>query len=186
MSLGEIDQPLWGSDPSQLWEQAQAAVQSHLDQEVLAEAAGLADAELADITLAGRLQDSCGFWISARVAGYTRQGKLRGVATSGEWISVDGDTLIRVLAVQRFGGLRQVVSPGQSAQSTRNPFQVAHWLRDRLARVIRLYGPQTVVIGVLSEVGADFITIRPPAHFGGQPLSEIVPWHQITLMECVT
>jgi len=185
MSLGEIDRPLWASDPTQLWAQAQAAVQSHLDQEVLEEAAGLASAELADITLAARLNDSLGHWISAQVAGRPCEGQLTGVTTSGEWLSVAGDTLIRVASVQRFGGLRQVVSPCQSTQSPRSPFHVKHWFRDRLARTIRLHGPEMVIVGVLIEVGADFITIRTPAHFDGQSMSAIVPWHQITFVECV-
>jgi hypothetical protein len=195
MSLGEVDQPLWGSDPTQLWAQAQAAVQSHLDQEVLAEAVGLADAELADITLATRLQDSLGHWISALVGGHPCHGQLTGVTTSGEWISVADDILIRVGAVQRFGGLRQLVSPGrstqlaqsdQSGQSVVSPFHVKYWLRDRLARVIRLHIMDMVIVGVLIDVGADFITIRTSAQFGGQSMNEIVPWHQITHVECVT
>ena len=194
MSLGEIDQPLWGSEPMQLWAQAQAAVQSHLDQEVLEEAAGLASAELADITLAARLKDSLGHWIYVRVAGHSCQGQLTGLTTSGEWICVAGDTLIRVASVQRFGDLRQVVSPdqsdqsaqsSQSTQSSRGFFHVKHWFRDRLARVIRLHGPEMVIVAVLMEVGADFITIRTPAYFDVESVSAIVPWHQIAFVECV-
>jgi hypothetical protein len=186
MDLGEIHHRAWGSDPSELWAQAQGAVQSHLDQEVLFEAVGLADAELADMSLAVRLQDSLGHWVVMGIAGTPYRGKLTGVTTSGDWICLNSDTIIRVGSVQRFTGLRQVVSP---ATSVRHHFHEKQWLRDLLGCEVRLQTFEVgqrgmFMVGVLMEVGMDFIAIRSHAHHGDQAVIDIVPSEQIAIIEC--
>ncbi len=187
MDLGEIHDSPWGADPSHLWAQAQGAVQSDLDQEVLWEAAGLADAELADMTLAARLKDSLGHWIGVDFAGVSYQGQLAGVTTSGDWICLNGmkgDMLIRVGAVQRFTGLRQVVTP---AHVIRSHFREKHWLRDNLGSHVRLrtfaMGSPVLSVGALIEVGADFIAIRTPVPYGDHSVIDTVPYEQIALVE---
>jgi len=181
MILGE-NSPAGESDLliSQLWAEAQGAVQSSLDRDVLDEAVGLAEAELADITLALRLQDSIGHWIRVSATGYSEAAQLTAVNLTGEWLCLSSDTLINVRALHRISGLRRLISP---TNSVRCPFSEKQWLRDRLGTQVRLFLGGIYIVGELIEVGADYIAIRSPMNSGDRSFGDVIQLEQVTKLE---
>ncbi len=157
----------------EVWLQAQASVQAQLDQEVLAEAADLVQAQWSDMTLAARLAEARGKQIDLMVAGTRCTGILTEVSASGEFILLqcaDGESardfeqLIRMSCINSARGLPRGLAPvAEALARTRIGFREGFWLRGQWGnRVsIRIQGrvDASPVRGRVAAVGRDFIEI---------------------------
>jgi hypothetical protein len=175
------------------WIEAQAAIQADCDRDVLDEAAGLAEAELSQITLRDLIHDSVGGFIHIRmpsgrslavIAGIL-SGTLRGDSEgmSVHWIVIDGIRAVNVGSFTSVRGLKRFVSPGLSGPSKRGELTrelgLHAWLRDRIGLRVAVYRGTYICTGVLIEVGADFVGILQGQH------SELFPLTSIDELEIV-
>ena len=145
---------------SELWVQAEAAVQAQLNLDVLEEAAGLAEAEICDLTLGGLLGDSIGLIISARVGGEVVRGELTAAGPLDTWIRIGEHTVIRRVAITQVSGLARVCAahaPPHRPGAIRG--SGASWLRNRIGFRIHVSSAGSSITGVLTEIGSDFLTL---------------------------
>ncbi len=152
------------------WIEAEAAVQAEIDRDVLDEAAGLAEAELSQLTLIELVRDSVGAFIHARVNGIYESGNyVRGVLTgvhtgaSRDWLIIGNNQLVNLDAVTAVRGLRRYAGAGpihQSPHGSTHSATVQAWLRDRIGMKIAVHGNTAVAVGVLCEVGGNFVSIH--------------------------
>lgn len=166
-----------------LWVQAEAAVQAQLDLDVLEEAAGLAEAEIADLTMAGLLADSIGLMVSIRLDGEVVRGVINAASPMDQWIRIGQHTLIRRDAIRQISGLAQVCaatwdtdapssgshSAGSHSAGSPNTGRLhrskvwgvsgASWLREQIGRRIHITSGRVVIAGVLAHIGSDFLTV---------------------------
>ena len=181
------------------WIEAGAAVQAELDRQVFDEAAGLAEAELSQLTLIELARDSVGAFIQITmcghdhgehdhggndlggrvVGGHTVRGELTGGLTgvNRDWLIIDDRQLVNLSTVAALRGLRRCV--GLNNQPTRQP-TVQAWLRDRVGLKIAVHGcaamhrNSAVAVGVLCQVGGNYISI----HQGSA--AELVPLESLS------
>lgn len=151
------------------WAQAQAAIQAEIDRDVFEEAAGLAEAELAQIGMSWVVADSVGRFILVDIGCDRLHGLLTGVSRSGDWIFLNHDSCIRLEAVRSIRGVNRWVSPVPDSQACDpvNPVNTGarkqtlrSWLSDHAGAHIRLHAGEFMNAGVVVEVGADFLVIR--------------------------
>jgi hypothetical protein len=171
------------------WIEAGAAVQAELDRQVFDEAAGLAEAELSQLTLIELARDSVGEFIQITMCGSGFGGhdlgghKVRGELTGGltgvnrDWLIIDDCQLVNLSTVVALRGLRRFVGPNN--QSTRQS-TVQAWLRDRIGLKIAVHycaarhSYSAVAVGVLCQVGGNYISI----HHGSA--AELVPLESLS------
>jgi hypothetical protein len=171
------------------WIEAGAAVQAELDRQVFDEAAGLAEAELSQLTLIELARDSVGAFIQITMCGHDLGGhdlgghKVRGELTGGltgvnrDWLIIDDCQLVNLSTVVALRGLRRCVGPNN--QSTRQS-TVQAWLRDRIGLKIAVHycaarhSYSAVEVGVLCQVGGNYISI----HHGSA--AELVPLESLS------
>jgi len=156
-----------------VWLQAQASVQAQLDQEVLAEAADLAEAQWSEMTLIARLTQARGSQVDLVVSGLTCMGILTEVSASGEFIllqCIEGESadqvlqLIRTDCINVARGLPRGVTPvAEALGRTRIGFREGSWLRSQWGSRVRIRIQGRVdadsVRGRVAAVGRDFIEI---------------------------
>lgn len=144
----------------ELWVQAEAAVQAQLDLDVLEEAAGLAEAEVSDLTLAGLLADSIGLMVSVRVGSSIVRGELTAASHLDPWILISRHTLIRRSAVCHVSGLMRVCA-GASENPSRVGLRVVStsWLRDQIGQRIQFTMGGVVLVAEMVDLGSDFMTV---------------------------
>lgn len=166
---GEVEIP-------EVWLQAQASVQAQLDQEVVAEAADLAEAQWSEMTLVARFSQARGSFVDLDLvggaAGERCQGILTEVSASGEFIlmhRVDNgssrtyEQLIRTSCIYSGRGLPRGLAPVVEALArTRIGFREGSWLRGKWGSrvIIKIYGSSNLVHGRVAAVGRDFIEIE--------------------------
>jgi len=157
----------------EVWLQAQASVQAQLDQEVLAEAAHLAEAQWSDMTLVARLTQARGSQVDLLVSGIPCIGILTEVSVSEEFIllrcaeSESADQvlqLIRTDCINLARGLPRGVTPvAEALARTRIGFREGSWLRGQWGSRVRIRIQGRVdadsVRGRVAAVGRDFIEI---------------------------
>ena len=181
------------------WIEAEAAVQAELDRQVFDEAAGLAEAELSQLTLIELAKDSVGAFIQITMCGSGFGGhdlgghdlgglefgghEVRGELTAGltgvnrDWLIIDDCQLVNLSTVVALGGLRRCVGPNN--QPTRQS-TVQAWLRDRIGLKIAVrdcaarHSNSALAVGVLCQVGGDYIGI----HHGNA--AELVPLESLS------
>ena len=156
--------------------QAQATLQAQLDQEVVAEAADLAEAQWSEMTLVARFSQAQGKRVDLDVRGERCTGILAKVSASGEFIllrCIDNESaqacerLIRTACINFARGLPRGLTPAAEALArTRIGFREGSWLRGQWgARVtIRIHNSldhvqENQVHGRVAAVGRDFIEI---------------------------
>lgn len=176
------------------WIEAEAAVQAEIDRDVLDEAAGLAEAELSQLTLIDLVRDSVGAFIHARVNGndvggiYVGGIYVRGILTdvhtgaSHDWLIIDNNLLVNLDAVTAVRGLRRYASAGpiqQSPHVSTHSATVQAWLRDRIGMKIAVHGNTAVAVGVLCEVGGNFVSIHQ------DHAAELIPLKNLGVLEVV-
>ena len=145
---------------SELWVQAEAAVQAQLNLDVLEEAAGLAEAEICDLTLGGLLEDSIGLIISVRVGGEVVRGELTAAGPLGAWIRIGEHTVIRRAAIAQVTGLARVCAAHTpSGRHGTMGGSGASWLRNQIGFRIHVSSAGSPITGVLAEIGSDFLTL---------------------------
>lgn len=151
--------------------QAQASVQAQLDQEVVAEAADLAEAQWSEMTLAARFLRARGRQVDLDVNGSLCSGILTEVSASGEFILlrwIDSQSarlseyLIRTACINSARGLPRGLAPTAEALArTRIGFREGSWLRGQWGNrvVVRIHNSSNHVHGRVAAVGRDFIEI---------------------------
>ena len=156
-----------------MWLQAQASVQAQLDQEALAEAADLAEAQWSDMTLATRLIEACGQRVDLMVAGARTIGRLKEVSASGKFVLLEGcegesdrprEQLVRTACISSARGLPRGLAPTIEALGrVRIGFREGGWLRGQWGNRVRIRVPGLedagAIIGRVAAVGHDFIEI---------------------------
>jgi hypothetical protein len=154
-----------------MWLQAQASVQAQLDQEVLAEAADLAQAQWSDMTMADRFVEARGKQVDLTVVGIRCIGILTEVSASGEFILLhcvsgesESEQLVRTSCIDSAKGLPRGLAPvAESLARTRIGFREGSWLRgqwgNRVGIRIRGRADKNHVRGRVAAVGRDFIEI---------------------------
>ncbi len=152
--------------------QAQASVQAQLDQEVVAEAAELAEAQWSEMTLAARLFQARGKEVVLDVYGSCCSGILIELSASGEFILLQGidaqtgrayECLIRTGCINTARGLPRGLAPVAEALSrTRIGFREGSWLRGQRGNrvVLKIHNSSQHVLGRVAAVGRDFIEIE--------------------------
>ena len=155
----------------EVWIQAQASVQAQLDQEVLAEAADLAEAQWSEMTLVARLTQARGEPVDLDVRGVRCCGVLTEISASGEFILLrccEGESartfeyLIRTGCVNSARGLPRGLAPVVEALARiRIGFREGSWLRGQWgSRVaIRTNNSSSPINGIVAAVGRDFIEL---------------------------
>jgi len=153
----------------EVWMAAQASVQAQLDQEVLAEAADLAQAQWSDMTLAARFSEAQGGWVDLAVSSVRVVGVLTHVSASGEFILLSGHTLIRVSCIDLARGLPRGLAPvAEALARTRIGFREGSWLREQWGKQVRIRtqgatlpgpGEAPELLGRVAAVGRDFIEL---------------------------
>jgi hypothetical protein len=155
----------------EVWIQAQASVQAQLDQEVITEAADLAEAQWSEMTLVARFTQARGKSVDLDVGGIRCTGVLTEISASGDFIllrCIDGELarafehLIRIGCVNSVRGLPRGLAPVVEALArTRVGFREGSWLRGQWGNrvVIRLSDSINPVHGMVAAVGRDFIEL---------------------------
>ena len=155
----------------EVWMQAQASVQAQLDQEVLAEAADLAEAQWSEMTLVARLLQARGNQVDLDIYGSRCCGILTEVSASGEFVLLgcfDSESeqaheyLIRTGCINSARGLARGLAPTAEALArTRIGFREGSWLRGQWGNrvVVRIHATSNHVHGRVAAVGRDFIEI---------------------------
>lgn len=155
----------------EVWIQAQASVQAQLDQEVMAEAADLAEAQWSEMTLVARFTQARGGQVDLDVRGSRCCGVLSEISASGDFIllsCLEGEWtqtfeyLIRTCCINSARGLpRGLVPVVESLARTRIGFREGSWLRGQWgSRVaIRTIDSSSPLQGIVAAVGRDFIEI---------------------------
>jgi len=155
----------------EVWIQAQASVQAQLDQEVIAEAADLAEAQWSEMTLVARLTQARGEQVDLDVRGSRCYGVLTEISASGDFVLLrcnEGESgrtcecLIRTGCINSARGLPRGLAPVVEALSrTRIGFREGSWLRGQWgSRVgIRTNDSSSPINGIVAAVGRDFIEI---------------------------
>lgn len=155
----------------EVWIQAQASVQAQLDQEVVAEAADLAEAQWSEMTLVARLTQARGEQVDLDVRGSRTCGVLTEISASGEFILLrcrEGESvrtfeyLIRIGCINSARGLPRGLAPVVEALARiRIGFREGSWLRGQWgSRVaIRTNESSSPINGIVAAVGRDFIEI---------------------------
>ena len=161
---GEVEIP-------DVWMQAQASVQAQLDQEVLAEAADLAEAQWSEMTLTARFLQARGMQVHLDVNGSRCSGILTEVSASGDFIllrCIDSESaraseyLIRTGCISSARGLPRGLAPvAEALARTRIGFREGSWLRGQWGNrvVVRSHNSSNHVHGRVAAVGRDFIEI---------------------------
>ncbi len=151
--------------------QAQASVQAQLDQEVVAEAADLAEAQWSEMTLVARLLQARGNQVDLDVCGSRCCGILTEVSASGEFIllrCIDSESarvseyLIRTGCINSARGLPRGLAPvAEALARTRIGFREGSWLRGQWGNrvVVKIHNSSNQVHGRVAAVGRDFIEI---------------------------
>lgn len=151
--------------------QAQASVQAQLDQEVVAEAADLAEAQWSEMTLVARLSQARGRQVDLDVYGSRCSGILTEMSASGDFIllrCIDSDSarafdqLIRTGCIGSARGLPRGLTPAAEALArTRIGFREGSWLRGQWGNrvILRILNASNHVHGRVAAVGRDFIEI---------------------------
>jgi len=164
----------------EVWIQAQASVQAQLDQEVMAEAADLAEAQWSEMTLVARLTQARGEQVDLDVRGSRCCGVLTEISASGEFILLkcsEGESartfesLIRTGCVNLARGLpRGLVPVVEALARTRIGFREGSWLRGQWGNrvAIRLNDYSSPIHGIVAAVGRDFIEIDNGAGMQGR------------------
>lgn len=150
------------------WVQAEAAVQAEIDRDVLDEAAGLAEAELSQVALLDLIYDSVGAFIHIHmVAGKSHGiaagilcGALRGNLEGAtlHWLVLDECHAISSDSLIAVRGLKRFAAPLTVSQVSRDSGLHA-WLRNRIGLRVTVHIGSYVSVGILSEVGADFLSV---------------------------
>ena len=157
----------------EVWLQAQASVQAQLDQEALAEAADLAQAQWSDMTLATRLVEARGQRVDLMVAGLRTFGTLKEVSASEKFVLLEcreGESqrpceqLVRTSCINSARGLPRALAPASEALGrVRIGFREGGWLRRQWGNRVRIRVPGLedagVIVGRVAAVGYDFIEI---------------------------
>ncbi len=167
----------------EVWLQAQASVQAQLDQEVLAEAADLAEAQWSEMTLVARLTQARGNQVDLVVSGIRCIGILTEVSASGEFILLrcadresarDAQQLIRTGCINSARGLPRGLAPvAEALGRTRIGFREGSWLRGQWGNRVSIriqgrvaashidanYMDANYLHGQVAAVGRDFIEI---------------------------
>jgi hypothetical protein len=155
----------------EVWMQAQASVQAQLDQEVVAEAADLAEAQWSEMTLVARLLQARGNQVDLDVCGSRCCGILTEVSASGEFIllrCIDSESarvseyLIRTGCINSARGLPRGLAPvAEALARTRIGFREGSWLRGQWGNrvVVKIHNSSNQVHGRVAAVGRDFIEI---------------------------
>lgn len=155
----------------EVWIQAQASVQAQLDQEVIAEAADLAEAQWSEMTLVARLTQARGGHVDLDVRGSRCYGVLTEISASGDFVLLrcnEGESgrtiecLIRTGCINSARGLPRGLAPVVEALArTRIGFREGSWLRahwgSRVA--MRTNDSSGSINGIVAAVGRDFIEI---------------------------
>ena len=161
---GEVEIP-------EIWMQAQASVQAQLDQEVVAEAADLAEAQWSEMTLVARLLRARGKQVDLDVYGSRCMGTLTEVSASGEFIllrCIDSESaraseyLIRTGCINSARGLPRGLAPvAEALARTRIGFREGSWMRGQWGNpvVVKIHNSSNHVHGRVAAVGRDFIEI---------------------------
>ena len=156
----------------EVWMQAQASVQAQLDQEALAEAADLAQAQWSDMTLATRLVEARGQRVDLMVARLRVVGTLTEVSASEKFVLLEGcegesarpyEQLVRTSCINSARGLPRGLAPASEASGrVRIGFREGGWLRRQWGNRVRVPGLEDagVIIGRVAAVGHDFIEIH--------------------------
>lgn len=165
----------------ELWVQAEAAVQAQLDLDVLDEAAGLAEAEVSDLTMAGLLSDSIGLTVVVRVGASVVRGELTAAGHLDPWILIGDHTLVRRSAVCRVSGLVRVCA-GASDNASRVAYRVTStsWLRDQIGQRIQFTMGDVDLVAQMADLGSDFLTVIS----NGTP--EVIALESVDLMKVLT
>jgi hypothetical protein len=155
----------------EVWIQAQASVQAQLDQEVVAEAADLAEAQWSEMTLVARFTQARGEQVDLDVRGSRCCGVLTEVSASGDFILLrctDGESartfecLIRTGCINSARGLPRGLAPVVEALARiRIGFREGSWLRGQWGSrvVIKTNDSASPILGIVAAVGRDFIEI---------------------------
>ena len=157
----------------EVWLQAQASVQAQLDQEALAEAADLAQAQWSDMTLATRLVEACGQRVDLMVDGLRTVGTLTQISVSENFVLLQGcegesarpcEQLVRTSCINSARGLPRALAPASEALGrVRIGFREGGWLRRQWGNRVRIRVPGLedagVIVGRVAAVGYDFIEI---------------------------
>jgi len=161
----------------EVWLQAQASVQAQLDQEALAEAADLAQAQWSDMTLATRLVEACGQRVDLMVDGLRTVGTLTQISVSENFVLLQGcegesarpcEQLVRTSCINSARGLPRGLPLGLAPTSealgrVRIGFREGGWLRRQWGNRVRVRVPGLedagVIVGRVAAVGHDFIEI---------------------------
>lgn len=158
-------------DIPEVWMQAQASVQAQLDQEVVAEAADLAEAQWSEMTLAARFLQARGKQVDLDVFGSRCSGILTEVSASGDFIllrCIDREStrasecLIRTGCINSARGLPRGLAPvAEAVARTRVGFREGSWLRGQWGNrvVVKIHNSSHYVRGRVAAVGRDFIEI---------------------------
>lgn len=179
----------------EVWIQAQASVQAQLDQEVMDEAADLAEAQWSEMTLVARLTQSRGKLVDLDVGGIRCAGVLTEISASGDFIllqCIDGEStrlcehLIRTDSVNSARGLPRGLTPVVEVLArTRIGFREGSWLRGQWGNrvVIRISDSVNPVQGMVAAVGRDFIELD---NGGGINMRLVVALGSVISMKVIT
>jgi hypothetical protein len=178
----------------EVWIQAQASVQAQLDQEVVAEAADLAEAQWSEMTLVARFTQARGEQVDLDVRGSRWCGVLIEISASGDFILLqctEGDSartfecLIRTGCINSALGLpRGLVPVVEALARIRIGFREGSWLRGQWGSrvVITTHDSASPIHGIVAAIGRDFIEID---NGGGIELRLVVALSSVISMKVV-
>lgn len=147
------------SPEEQLWWEAEAAVQCDLDEDVRAEAQGLAIAEMADVHLSERWE---AFQLGVRLAVLVRggrryEGELVRAGSDFVFLRRSSDYLIPAAAIVGVFAAPRVLHTEAAASVA--PTSWRSVLRDRLGESVQVITDRWELNGLLTWVGHDHVTL---------------------------
>ena len=147
------------SPAEQLWWEAQAAVQCDLDEDVRAEAQGLAVAEMADVHLSERwaaIRPGAPLAVLVR-GGHRYEGELVRAGSDFVLLRESSDYLVPAAAIVCVFAAPRVLHTDTAASLAPSSWRSV--LRDRLGESVHVIADRREFTGLLTWVGHDHVTL---------------------------
>lgn len=152
------------------WLEAQAAVQADTVRDVVEEAQGLAEAELADMSWRHLVIDSLGAPVTISHGSEQWGGHLTAVTEDGEWLVLDNARVVRTSTISAIGGVHYRANPLPHERVSSEHVSLrstTRWVHPSLSSILRPVVGSRVRIqsrgvvhgGRLHYVHSDFMTL---------------------------
>lgn len=152
------------------WLEAQAAVQADTVRDVVEEAQGLAEAELADMSWRHLVIDSLGALVTISQRSEQWCGHLTAVTQDGEWLVLDKARVVRTSSISAISGVHYRANPLPHERASREhvpPCSTTRQVHPSLSSILRSVVGSRVQIqsrgavhgGRLHYVHSDFMTL---------------------------